>query len=139
MAYEKQTWKTGDIITAEKLNHIENGLSVFEINIMSIELVEDQSSPYKFVATIDKTYNEIREAVLAEKYVVLNYSPSGGPTGGMVITCPLIGYSKTRINDEITPSGSMTDDTIFCFGCVSSGSQNFYIDVSNNGLAYFEK
>lgn len=26
MSYEKQTWTTGDIITAEKLNHIENGI-----------------------------------------------------------------------------------------------------------------
>lgn len=26
MAYTKQTWNTGDIITAEKLNHIEDGL-----------------------------------------------------------------------------------------------------------------
>lgn len=26
MAYEKQTWSTGDTITAEKLNHIEDGL-----------------------------------------------------------------------------------------------------------------
>lgn len=26
MAYEKQTWNTGDIITADKLNHIESGI-----------------------------------------------------------------------------------------------------------------
>lgn len=26
MAYEKQTWNTGDVITAEKLNHIESGI-----------------------------------------------------------------------------------------------------------------
>lgn len=26
MAYEKQTWQCGDVVTAEKLNHIENGL-----------------------------------------------------------------------------------------------------------------
>ena len=26
MAYEKQTWKTGDVITAEKLNNIESGI-----------------------------------------------------------------------------------------------------------------
>lgn len=26
MSYEKQTWQTGDIITAEKLNHIEDGI-----------------------------------------------------------------------------------------------------------------
>lgn len=26
MAYEKQTWETGDVITAEKLNHMESGI-----------------------------------------------------------------------------------------------------------------
>lgn len=26
MAYEKQTWATGQVITAEKLNHMENGI-----------------------------------------------------------------------------------------------------------------
>lgn len=26
MAYEKQTWETGEVITAEKLNHIEDGI-----------------------------------------------------------------------------------------------------------------
>lgn len=26
MSYEKQTWANGDVITAEKLNHIEDGV-----------------------------------------------------------------------------------------------------------------
>lgn len=30
MAYEKQTWKKGDTITAEKLNHIEGGIAAVE-------------------------------------------------------------------------------------------------------------
>ena len=28
MAYEKTTWATGDVVTAEKLNNIENGIAV---------------------------------------------------------------------------------------------------------------
>lgn len=27
MSYEKQTWQTGDVITAEKLNHMEDGIA----------------------------------------------------------------------------------------------------------------
>lgn len=30
MAYEKQTWKKGDTITAEKLNHMEDGIAAVE-------------------------------------------------------------------------------------------------------------
>lgn len=29
MAYEKQTWSTGDVITAEKLNHMEDGINEY--------------------------------------------------------------------------------------------------------------
>ncbi len=31
MAYEKQTWNDGDIITKEKLNHIEEGIAGIEL------------------------------------------------------------------------------------------------------------
>lgn len=27
MAYEKQTWETGELITADKLNHMEDGIA----------------------------------------------------------------------------------------------------------------
>lgn len=30
MAYEKQTWNKGDTITAEKLNHMEDGIAAVE-------------------------------------------------------------------------------------------------------------
>lgn len=30
MAYSKQTWKTGDDITADKLNHLEDGIASVE-------------------------------------------------------------------------------------------------------------
>lgn len=30
MAYEKQTWTTGEVITAEKLNHIEDGFGPYD-------------------------------------------------------------------------------------------------------------
>ena len=42
MSYEKQTWQNGDIITAQKLNHIEDGIpnveaiKIFTFNYLSI-------------------------------------------------------------------------------------------------------
>ena len=33
MSYEKQTWATGQVITAEKLNHIEDGIEAVEQEI----------------------------------------------------------------------------------------------------------
>ena len=58
MSYEKTTWETGDIVTAEKLNNIENGIenagggSTFVVN------VEFEVSGL----TCDKTWAEILNA-----------------------------------------------------------------------------
>lgn len=44
MAYEKQTWQSGDIITAEKLNHIEDGIKDngpgYEVDIDSDVIID---------------------------------------------------------------------------------------------------
>ena len=50
--YEKQTWNTGDVITEEKLNHMEDGIA----NAVSLILKENEY-------TLDKTYKEIVQAV----------------------------------------------------------------------------
>ena len=55
MAYEKHTWETGETITAEKLNNLEDGVSgnrVFSVNI------NENSEGY----ILDKTFGEIRNA-----------------------------------------------------------------------------
>lgn len=36
MNYEKTTWQNGDIITAEKLNNIENGLTSANVNFITL-------------------------------------------------------------------------------------------------------
>ena len=38
MSYTKQTWQTGDIVTAEKLNNIEDG--IFDIDSMIASLID---------------------------------------------------------------------------------------------------
>lgn len=47
MAYEKTEWNTGDLITAEKLNNIENGVSALaeaEINTVTVEVSPGHSA-----------------------------------------------------------------------------------------------
>lgn len=34
MAYTKQTWECGDIITAEKLNHMEDGIAKAVVGVL---------------------------------------------------------------------------------------------------------
>ena len=66
MAYEKQTWKTGDVITESKLNHMEDGIAnsggsgggSFVIGV-------DQET-----GTLNKTWKEIHDALISGQYVV---------------------------------------------------------------------
>lgn len=36
MAYDKQTWATGQVVTANKLNHIEDGIAAVEAEIPDV-------------------------------------------------------------------------------------------------------
>lgn len=58
MAYEKQTWVTGEVITKEKLNHMEDGIANgggFLITTINTE-----------TGKLDKTWNELHNAFEAK-------------------------------------------------------------------------
>ena len=56
MSYEKNKWNDGDIITAEKLNHLEDGVG--NNFIINVEYDVDNKT-----ATSDKTHEEIVSAI----------------------------------------------------------------------------
>lgn len=58
MSYNKQTWQTGDIITADKLNHMEDGIASG-----GVFLVTATDSGEQNIFTIDKSYSEIIAAL----------------------------------------------------------------------------
>lgn len=70
MAYTKQTWETGEVITAEKLNHIEDGIvegnnQGYEYSIESQEIINESvtvsSTPNSYYAVLF-SYNELIDA-----------------------------------------------------------------------------
>lgn len=61
MSYTKQTWATGDVITADKMNHMEDGIAEGG-GFLAVEMDVDSQS---LVAVLNKTWNEIAEASLA--------------------------------------------------------------------------
>lgn len=71
MAYEKHTWSTGETITADKLNHMEDGIANSGGSL--VVHVDDND-------TLDKTWQEIYDALSAGTYVVCLFS---GITGGI--------------------------------------------------------
>ena len=90
MAYQKTTWQTGDIITAEKLNNIQNGIENIvgfegsESGIKLIEVIESDSG-----TTLDITAGELFD-FLANKNVCYIYvtrtDPSNPDGGGLFVS-----------------------------------------------------
>ena len=69
MSYEKQTWANGDVITAEKLNHIEDGVASASGEEYVVTFTEiSGSSGGAF--TSDKTATEAKAAYDAGQKVV---------------------------------------------------------------------
>lgn len=57
--YEKQTWNTGDVITEEKLNHMEDGIS----NAGGVMVVNANYDESTSISTLDKTWKEIYDCL----------------------------------------------------------------------------
>lgn len=105
MAYEKQTWATGDVITESKLNHMEDGIAnggggsfVVHENVETSEL--------------DKTWNEIFNAIKSN-------------------TLPII-YRATNNNVECEPISMAWTSGDARFS-VSTFLDNLYIARSADG------
>ena len=80
MAYEKQTWANGDIITAEKLNHMEDGIYANGVLVVGTTVSGN-------TITLDKTWLDIHEALLTggaiiatetTKFIVVGCQMSAG-------------------------------------------------------------
>ena len=54
MAYEKNTWATGDVVTSTKLNHMEDGIASGGLPIIPTTWTSEQSF------TFEKTYAEVK-------------------------------------------------------------------------------
>lgn len=69
MSYAATNWATGDVITAEKLNKIENGIENISGSIYTVTITNIDYTNSTF--TYDKTWNEIKAAYEAGKHVIL--------------------------------------------------------------------
>lgn len=61
MAYTKNTWKTGDIVSSQKLNHMEGGIA----GAYEVMVINDTDG------TLDKTWQEIYDAMVAGTFCVV--------------------------------------------------------------------
>lgn len=74
MAYVKTNWKTGDTITADKLNNIENGIasSGGDGGALITEPTCTEN-PDGYTIDFNITFNEIKNAYLSSKNIIASY------------------------------------------------------------------
>lgn len=70
MSYEKQTWVTGEIVTADKLNHMEDGIAAsggggFDV-MFEITFIEDGDP----IVTVNVSYSEFAQKIANGKPLV---------------------------------------------------------------------
>lgn len=87
MSYEKQTWQTGDTITAEKLNHIEDGIAGGGVLLVGFD---------EQTMALDKTWQQIADAALA----VIHADTGDGHTETMLCTEIIAGNTYIVIFGE---------------------------------------
>ena len=66
MTYIKTNWQTGDIITAEKMNHIEEGIAedIFSRSLENIETVEELGEDDKILVNRNDRMKQISKEML---------------------------------------------------------------------------
>lgn len=110
MNYNKTTWDTGDIVTAEKLNNIEDGIASAGDGIFIVSVQGGDNEP----RALDKTYAEIVEAFNSGKTVVIlqSQSSSAGTAVGWMYLC---GYSEINSGDFTTYGVGFTSPDVTDF------------------------
>lgn len=104
MAYEKQTWQTGDVITQEKLNHMEDGIAdaggdSFLNDVMWINFTTNDGKTF----SADKTYQQVQEQLFT------NGKPVGARANWKVIS-----LSPTVSSNAFSFSNSYKDNDRLC-------------------------
>lgn len=78
MSYVKNTWNTGDVITAEKLNHAEEGIEAASNNVFLVGGTYNSGSG---IFTLNKTWQQIRDSAVSGKTCILVVENSFGSFG----------------------------------------------------------
>lgn len=120
MSYTKQNWNSGDVITAEKLNKIENGVE----NSNSVLIIHRISGDGGYA--LDKTWKEIHDAYVSGIPCILEDIDEWG---GEVSTTyqPCFG-----IDSQVHNNSSLVTNT---YGVTFDGS---YATDSENGYPFMD-
>ena len=110
MAYEKQTWVTGEVITKEKLNHMEDGIANSGTNVEVIKLGTISSMGggpigsgplYNLQGTLNLVDGKTLGEIIRDKTIIATmFNIETVPTTSDVITenCHMVMCTDTRLD-----------------------------------------
>lgn len=87
--YVKQTWSTGDVITADKMNHIEEGIENTSTGGVFYATFTLEGTENNISASSDKTFNQIKNAYDAGQVIMGRLSENSGSTAEIYTITPL--------------------------------------------------
>ena len=89
MAYEKQTWTTGEVITETKLNHMEDGIAGGGGLVVAFHFDEND----ELFHCINKTAEEILQAYIGGQNVIFKDADYNNEAGTLTIAYKDEGYA----------------------------------------------
>lgn len=123
MAYEKHEWQTGEVITAEKLNNLEDGCGNSGGTLIVTFTPNSENSQE---GTSDKSADEIVEALNAGKVVLGTFREGSQETNYMNMFAPL----------SMVANHEGTSFVAFTFTIVNQTDTVQYIAVTLSGNSY---
>lgn len=79
MAYEKNIWATGDVVTAEKLNHMEEGIEAGGSGGGVFVVTFTAPTSGTNIDSVDKTFDEVLSALKSGANVIARLTSTSGP------------------------------------------------------------
>ena len=111
MAYEPTEWKTGDIVTSDKLNKVERGIKDGGPLIITVTKTSQQGDDGRpvYVYSVDRTKDEIVTAIDNGRQVEMLLLVAEGPASGKLLKLPLVRFLRSR-----GESGKIDGDVTGC-------------------------
>ena len=117
MSYTPTEWQTGDIVTAEKLNKIENGIAGVSsigggVFIVGVEKSSPPVGNTGSIYTLNKTWKEIYDAFEGGQIVICRESKDGVTTDSIISSIIIddfngsysVAFSQAVFGQELTTS-----------------------------------
>lgn len=140
MSYEKQTWVNGEVITADKLNHMENGIGEGSGGTVTINarVTRDAQSGECTIEELDKTFEEVVSLfengtdfrVAVELYESVGDMVVGRSSYCLTSTVAIRDTSTNAIR-EITVSEQILSSTGTTLACLS-----LHLETNSRGFYY---